>query len=700
MRYRITDTDPFPQPVGKPARPRNSRGRRWLVCVAILLAFIWFAPSLVAISGLRNRILPAVLPEFTGRVIIGSATVGWLSPIELRDVAIWDADNQPIARIPLATSEKRLLNFLTDPQRLGTFYLQQPELHVVLAENSSNIEQLMLSLAADGEADNGAASALGFGISVTEGKVLLNDTVSGQACVIDHLEMLLECPDHPPAPLSLSLAAEAQQGAERGQISGTFQWQMPATFTDADLGDGQLQLLSNGFPLITIEPFLRRAERDLRVAGQLDADLKISWNRSDRGPKILGHGSLAIHNPTVDMPSLLGEDRLVLQRISGTLDVSNEQDQLNVNAVRLHSDVADLTISGAADLREFLAGANPITALLNWQSSHHFQVQGHIDVARMAATLPHLLRLREDTQISQGLITLDLQSRVDLGQRMVEASLQTDQLQAINNGRPISWNQPLHVSLQGISSAAGVQVRQLTCQSDFIEASASGTLQQGTLQATCDLNRLASQLSRFCDLGDLQLAGRMTAEGTWQRTLTSQSRGTLTAVIRELSASAAGLRPLEERELRVMASLDGAMTSSGVERLDTATIEIISGEDRLLVELTQPLDRPTVESAWPLKYELAGDSSSWLARLQPWVTLEAWDIHAQIQAAGSGSFQAQQVALNECQIHLSEVSVKGPGLLIREPQVDLQGVAELESRRESADHSHLHAGQRFPRRPR
>ncbi len=381
------------------------------------------------------------------------------------------------------------------------------------------------------------------------------------------------------------------------------------------------------------------------------------------------------------MPSLLGEDRLALHRVSGTLDVSNEQDQLNINAIRLHSDIADLTISGAADLREFLAGANPIKACLNWQSSHHFQIQGHIDVARVAATLPHMLRLRKDTQITQGLITLDLQSGVDLGQRMIEASLQTDQLQAVNNGRPFSWNQPLHLSLQGVSSSTGVEVRRLTCQSDFIEANAAGTLQQGTLQADCDLQRLASQLGRFCDLGDLQLAGRMTAEGTWQRTSASQTRGTVSAVIRELSASAAGMRPLEESELRVTASLDGVANTNGIERLDAATVEILSGEDRCLVELTQPMDHPTSQSTWPLKCELAGRSSSWLARLQPWVALGDWDIHAQIQAAGTGNFQSEHVSLTACEIHLSEVSVKGPGLLIREPQVDMRGIVGWQAAR-------------------
>ncbi len=284
MRYRISPNDPFHQPVGTP--PRKRRGaRRWLTLFPIVLAVAWFAPTLVALSGLRNRILPTVLPEFTGKLIIGSASVGWLSPIELRDVAVWDANNQPIARIPLLTSEKRLLHFLMDQQQLGTFYLHQPELQLVLTGNSSNIEQLLLSLAGGEKTDAVPSAACGFGISVTEGRVLLTDTVSGQACVIDQLELLMQCPNNPPAPLSLSLAAEAQQGAERGQISGTFQWQMPATFTEADLGDGQLQLLSNGFPLITIEPFLRRSESDLRLAGQLDADLKISWNRSDRGPK-------------------------------------------------------------------------------------------------------------------------------------------------------------------------------------------------------------------------------------------------------------------------------------------------------------------------------------------------------------------------------------------------------------------------------
>src|SRR6478752_855259 len=79
-----------PPPAAAPApSPRPvSRRRRWLKPLLPLGA--WFAPAVVAKTELRNRFSRQALANLHGSVEVGSASLGWFSPVELRDITIRD----------------------------------------------------------------------------------------------------------------------------------------------------------------------------------------------------------------------------------------------------------------------------------------------------------------------------------------------------------------------------------------------------------------------------------------------------------------------------------------------------------------------------------------------------------------------------------------------------------------------------------
>ena len=112
--------------------------RRLLPLVVLLVLLVWFAPTIVAKTELRNRIARAATADLKGTLHVGGASFGWFSPIELTDVTITDEAGRTIATVPKVTSEKSLLALARNRADLGTFTLDGAALTVVLEKGTTN----------------------------------------------------------------------------------------------------------------------------------------------------------------------------------------------------------------------------------------------------------------------------------------------------------------------------------------------------------------------------------------------------------------------------------------------------------------------------------------------------------------------------------------------------------------------------------
>ena len=99
--------------------------------------------------------------------------------------------------------------------------------------------------------------------------------------------------------------------------------------------------------------------------------------------------------------------------------------------------------------------------------------------------------------------------------------------------------------LAGIASAAAKHGNGL------VEVTARGTLEAATMTARGDLDRLAAELRRFSDLGDLRLAGTMTAGLETKRGENDALSVTGNATVDRFELTAPGKRPWREERLTI-----------------------------------------------------------------------------------------------------------------------------------------------------
>ena len=142
----IEDDDDGDYDEPAPAR----RPRRWLRRLVLFLVLLgvafWFLPALVAHTPLRNWLVSAAVPGLGGRVTIGSASLGWLSPVVVQQIVVRDAQNGEPITIAAVKTETSLWRLALSHTDLGVIHVEHPEVKLALRPDGSNVEDLLQPL--------------------------------------------------------------------------------------------------------------------------------------------------------------------------------------------------------------------------------------------------------------------------------------------------------------------------------------------------------------------------------------------------------------------------------------------------------------------------------------------------------------------------------------------------------------------------
>jgi hypothetical protein len=650
---------------------------RLFVVLILLAVLVCFAPWILSATGLWRPILAWAAPDLAGKVEIASLKLGWISGIDASGIVVRDQAGQPLAQIDRVASRKTLLEIVQNRQNLGTFDATAPKINVVLRADGSNVEDFLASLPKAAS----SSGPVGFGLSVGAGQVQLDDQVAGRKWQFDRLTLDLAWPaaaaEAKTGKFSTALmpADEAAQQAVVGELAAEFSWQ-PGQ--QSPFGAGQAQVRLGGAATEVAEGALRRFVADIRPQGPLTLDATFTWADDGKSHHAIIK-QLAAPQLAVAAPDFLSGDAVSLAINSGTADVELAAGKLAVRDLALDSNLLQLSGRGSAEMST-LSPSALVASLSSAGGTGEVDLSGQIDVAELARQLPGTLRLREGTEITSGVVRASVLSKLDQGERRWQGSIKTVDLRATNAGRPIVLDQPLAISFQLRQTASGPVIDQLVGESSFASLTGSGTLAEGTITADADLNKLAAEIGRLVDLGDSRLAGTLAANLKWSKSSGDVWKAIATARVQEFELQAAHLAPWREEDLQFTAEATGLLGQASLQRLDAARLTVAAAADRLEMELTEPVQKLSTESALPAKFTLHGDLAAWAARLQPFVPLGQWRTSGEIDASGSGRFAPIATELADVKIQIEDLAVLGPGLSLREPIVKIETAGAWDSK--------------------
>src|SRR4029453_124016 len=167
-------------------RPAKARGSSMLFWLGSRLFFrllplsgpaVFFAPLLIGRTGIWKSILAVAAPELAGKIDAGSLQLSWLSPIEIRNLAVNGADGQPLAGAVLIRSHKTLLELALHSRDLGLFEVQDLNAKIVLRADGSNIEDFLATLPKSQSQSSGGTQV---SLQLVRGTVDFDDQIAGR----------------------------------------------------------------------------------------------------------------------------------------------------------------------------------------------------------------------------------------------------------------------------------------------------------------------------------------------------------------------------------------------------------------------------------------------------------------------------------------------------------------------------------------
>lgn len=637
---------PPPVSPSAPAPRSPSRLRRWLKRLLPLLTLlalgVWFAPAVVAKTGLRDRVAREALAELHGSVEVGSASLGWLAPVELRDVTIKDEAGRALATVPKITSQKSLLELIRNRAEPGEFTLESPTLAIVCEKGTTNLETAFAEYLKETKPEAPARTPVA--VRVTGGTLALTGADTGKTTSIEGIDATATVPASRAKPVAVRLTATT------GALS-----------VELSLGEaGSARLTSTDLPLESLSPLLKRANPGLSVAGTLSSDLRLAWGKGTASVA----GRASVTQLALSAPHLNG-DTLRLDFAELPLDVELAGRAVRVRRFDLACDAGTLSATGTFD---------PDEAAERLFTQAGVSVQANVDLAKLAGKLPRLLRIKDGTELREGKLEVKLTSRADAEGVVWDGTVHTSALRAVRAGKPIHWEQPL--ALEFLARHARGELPafdKLICTSDFLAVNARTTPETVQAAANVYLHRLAERLAEFIDLGGVTLDGEAGATLVGRREPDGTFRGAATLKLKNFAFTDRAGRGLREPALKLEVDATGTAPASGPVALKTASAALAAGGDELDAKLLEPVSDVRKLSSGLAELRVGGDLARWRSRVASFVAIPPYQISGSVSASGRAKFSSERITVDRLAVTLRPVKFRGAGLRIDEPSISATG---------------------------
>ena len=658
------DSSP-PRPPQRPVR----WGRLAAVGAALLAAGLWFAPALVARSGLRHTLAGRLFPDLDADVTVGRADLSWLAPVALRDVTVAApgaaVEAEPLLTVAAIRTDQPLHALLSaalfpgdEPAEFGMITLTNPRLRVAVRPGGSDLEDLLAPLLAGDPSD----PAPGFAVAVEGGAVTLIDP-AGRRLEGRELAGVMGRP----AGATRPDRAEAAGWWGDGERSGTLAvaWAV-AGGQPAD----RWTLRTDGLPLTAAAPLLTRFgdETDDPAGWALGGTLSGELAGTLDGAGWSAGGKLAGARLTARRADWPATDRLRLPAatLSGGLSGTGDGAAVRAERLRFASDLLHLSADGALPTA---APADPITLLDGDRT-----LSGRVDVAALAGQVPGLLGVAEGVTIESGTLTAsaataaaDEAAAGESNARRLTAAIDLVDLRAVlPGGERVAPGGPISARLAATRDAAGAAtVERFAARADGLTAVGRGSLDDLTADVAADLAALDRTFGRLLDLGG-RWAG--TADGVVHVRRAAADRFAVRAagVGRDLRfAPSGGGIPVREEEVTVKVGADLARDGAGVWSAALAGVRAEAGGDVLTI-----LPRESDE----LSVTLTGELATLIPRLQTFARLPIDSATGGVRASATLRPVRAAWAIGDGRAEFRRLAVDAPGLRVRE------AVATLDAR--------------------
>ena len=511
-------------------RPGRRRWWLWpgiggaLLPVLAIAAFPWGLSTPVGrawLLGQGNRVLAP------GKLQLETLRFSWFGPTRMTGFVLYDHQGDRVVDAPRAEWDRNLWQILFQRPKLGTLTLPRAAIDAERDEQGriDLYETLRPVIKGDPRLD--------LRIRVVQGRLRFRSAGLVEPVVADRADIDLAIVPEPD-PLTWRVELTGGEGARAIQLAGSFnEWQQRR----GKAADFELGVTGRAWPLAATVAGVVGSAR-------LDGTLKV-WRSQGRWQST---GDAALLALDVSGPRLAG-DRLRAERAGGTWDVGETDHGWALRTLDLAAPFGHLKARGTV--------VSP--------PSSSVRVEGRLDLAELAAQLPHALRLREGVSLEKGSADLLVTTSNEKGMLVIDVSAKVSDLHAHSGGKPLTLSDPATLSARLVRPASGAfELDRASVETPYLKATAAGDPGGGEsrLSGSFDLAGARKQLAEFVDLGKIELAGHGELGGCY-RARPSGSSMVLWTDLKGLRLAGSGLATVRRERIGIGLDLRGPLTTEG-----------------------------------------------------------------------------------------------------------------------------------------
>ena len=698
---RRTENNPFEEsPIERERsrRPRREardevprRRRKWPYVLLFLLLLLFLLPNLIGWFGLQQQAMNWALKDFKGKVKVEKLSLGWLQPISAENISAVDESGQPLLQVASFKTDKPLYSFITATD-YGTVDVNSPIVYLHLRPDGSNLEDAIENYIAAPQSpldpkpnpeSKSTAPLPKLIAKIHAGAAVVTTSSSQDTWQVESLNAVAEL-SSAAAPLAASAQCEVTSlsvdDSGQSQVNSTGQIMIK---TALDRGAKQitgmaadLDLETVGFPVSLVAPIAQRFIGPANAIGTLDSKVVASYN--GRTQHVAADiQSLELSGAGVAAPDLLGQDRFFVQSLTafGKMELSPET--VSAEKFAVATDFGKVKADGAFDLRQLsdLANIGQGGQLL----ATPFQMDGEVDLAKLAQLLPSTLHIHNDMTVNSGMARFQVASQNDAGARRLVVNLDTANISANRGGQAIVWQKPLRLVSTIQESDGQFAIENLQCESDFLNITGKGNVRGGMFTANGDLAKLTQRVGQFVDLGQMQAGGLLKGECGWQ--VAADENTPLTEIANrpiQIVGNFTVDKPVLQMpdlpvwrpsQLIVQLSASGQANADQTLALSQGGVQVDIGTERVIASLAQPVVDAYTNEQWILNTSVAGQVEGWLNHARNFVDLGDMRGAGSLNLACLSKLTMNQVELDKVQYEIQNFGFKGYGVTIIEPRV-------------------------------
>ena len=661
---------------------RRSRAFRYgsLLTLLALMAGTYLAPWIIGHTPLGPIAIRSAL-QLDGSVSIGSLALDWFSGVEVDDLEIRDADGQPALEIGALRTEKPLIGLLMDLADLGSVHVERVKVHLTAEDRDTNLERIFAGLLAK---SNLAQPSIV--LDVADGVIMVDDLTTKQQFRVEKVAASLTFSD---AEDSLVFSASGELADPRQP--GSFKLDVHtggSARNGTALATGKIDCQANALPMELTDLVARRLVDGAQLGGRLTTRLSGAWGELAEGKEASLSGQTLIAGLTFSCRALAG-DSVRVERVEIPCKLVQNGDKVEIQQLAAECELGSLNISGSAKMSDFSA-ADLLAAL----ARENYEIDGRLDLAPLGQMLTRTLRLKQDTQITSGQVSLAVSGKQQESGMNWSGHVDASHLGATAGGRSLVWENPLAIDFAAHESTGGMILDRAECTSSFLQINAAGSIDDLSAKAKFDLAQLMSELRQFSDLDQLQLQGQAEAQLAWKRTTGEQFTAGATFTAQGFQLATADIRPWREETLAGRLDLKGKLNQQAVKSIETAQLTIEAATERLQLDLEEPI---TEASAGPCSVRCTwrGQLSHSAPRLEAALGITGWNLDGSGTVEADLKCSANSIDIGFVQADLAQLRAAGNGWFISEPSVaaSLAGRFDTVERRLEIAQAKLTAGQ-------